>query len=319
MLACGLRISTVLAAAMAACLMQGTLSHAQTVRYVSSHGNNANKCTRDAPCRTLQRAINRSPVGGEVQVLDAGNYGNAVTINKSITISAIGVAATVGAVTVDADGPVVLRGLTLQGTGLGSVPGLNIIGATSVHVVGCRIERFGSGGITIGVNDASIFVSDTIVRANSLHGLAVAIGSSGQRVTIDNTRIEFNSLSGIVISGGAQVAISRVAVSGNGVNGIGMTLGRVTVVASTIAHNGGRGFQVNNASTDLTVESSVVRGNFQQGLLVGSGVARISNSVVTNNSTGLHRTGGTLFSRGNNVVSGNATDTSGVITALGGV
>jgi hypothetical protein len=69
----------------------------------------------------------------------------------------------------------------------------------------------------------------------------------------------------------------------------------------------------------LTVDSSVVGGNGLNGLVVVSGVARVSNSTFTNNETGLRRTSGTLFSRGNNTVHGNGTNTVGTITALGGI
>lgn len=43
--------------------------NAQT--FVSGHGDNANSCKADAPCRTFARAHNTTSPGGEIVVLDA--------------------------------------------------------------------------------------------------------------------------------------------------------------------------------------------------------------------------------------------------------
>jgi hypothetical protein len=193
MFPCRFRTSVVFAVAVAALLSLGAAARAQTVLFVSTQGDNANNCTRNAPCRTLQRAINRSSDGGEVQVLDSGAYGNAVNIKKSITISAVGVAATVGAVTIDKAGAtVVLRGLTLQGTGLGNVRGLELLSAAAVHVIGCQIERFGQAAISIIASNVKVFMSDTAVRDNASTGLVLWGNSSGARLAIDNSRFENN-------------------------------------------------------------------------------------------------------------------------------
>ena len=77
-----------------------TAVQAQTVRYVASNGLNSNDCTREAPCRPLQRGIKKTPDGGEIQILDSGTYGNAVRIDRSITVSAVGVSATVGTIVI---------------------------------------------------------------------------------------------------------------------------------------------------------------------------------------------------------------------------
>jgi hypothetical protein len=63
---------------------------ADKVRYVSVTGSDANKCTLAAPCRNLGRGINRTPVDGELRVLDSGDYGTNAKINKSMTLSGNG-------------------------------------------------------------------------------------------------------------------------------------------------------------------------------------------------------------------------------------
>jgi hypothetical protein len=70
----------------------------------------------------------------------------------------------------------------------------------------------------------------------------------------------------------------------------------------------------------MTLEQSVARGNARYGLNVSqnSGTAVVSGSTFTNNGTGIFQRFGTIFTRGNNTVSGNATDVSGTLMPLGG-
>ena len=68
----------------------GSLAHAQATRtWVSGVGDDANPCSRTAPCKTFAGAISKTAAGGEINVLDPGGFG-AVTITKSITISSRG-------------------------------------------------------------------------------------------------------------------------------------------------------------------------------------------------------------------------------------
>src|SRR5215813_13862310 len=60
---------------------------AQATRtWVSGVGDDANPCSRTAPCKTFPGAISKTATGGEINCLDPGGFG-AVTITKSITIS----------------------------------------------------------------------------------------------------------------------------------------------------------------------------------------------------------------------------------------
>src|SRR5438093_5866225 len=63
-----------------------SLAQAQATRtWVSGVGDDANPCSRTAPCKTFAGAISKTAAGGEINVLDPGGFG-AVTITKSITI-----------------------------------------------------------------------------------------------------------------------------------------------------------------------------------------------------------------------------------------
>src|ERR1700760_3427083 len=61
-------------------------AHAQATRtFVAGVGNDADPCSRTAPCKTFAGAISKTAVNGIINCIDNGAYG-AVTIVKSITI-----------------------------------------------------------------------------------------------------------------------------------------------------------------------------------------------------------------------------------------
>src|SRR5207302_10919409 len=61
-------------------------AHAQATRtWVSGVGDDANPCSRTAPCKTWAGAISKTSTNGEIDALDPGGFG-AVTITKGITI-----------------------------------------------------------------------------------------------------------------------------------------------------------------------------------------------------------------------------------------
>lgn len=99
-----------------------TPASAQATRtWVSGVGDDANPCSRTAPCKTFAGAISKTAVSGEINCLDPGGFG-AVTIIKSITIDCVytegGVlsAGTNGVVVNAPAGSVVhLRGLDIDG------------------------------------------------------------------------------------------------------------------------------------------------------------------------------------------------------------
>src|SRR5438105_11172017 len=62
------------------------VANAQATRtWVSGVGDDANPCSRTAPCKTFAGAISKTAAGGEIDCLDPGGFG-AVTITKALTI-----------------------------------------------------------------------------------------------------------------------------------------------------------------------------------------------------------------------------------------
>src|ERR1044072_4403442 len=61
-------------------------AHAQTTRtWVSGVGNDADPCSRTAPCKTFAGAISKTATNGIINSIDHGGYG-AETITRSMTI-----------------------------------------------------------------------------------------------------------------------------------------------------------------------------------------------------------------------------------------
>ena len=74
------------AAILAPVLLAPPASAQATRTWVSGVGDDANPCSRTAPCKTFAGSISKTAAGGEINCLDPGGFG-ALTITKSITIS----------------------------------------------------------------------------------------------------------------------------------------------------------------------------------------------------------------------------------------
>src|ERR1700682_928414 len=116
-----LRLSVL--AAMAVLAMQGTAFAQATRTWISGVGDDANPCSRTAPCKTWAGAISKTAPSGEIDALDPGGFG-AVTITKAMTLPADGalastlVSGTNGiTISAGANDEVTIRGIAVQGVG----------------------------------------------------------------------------------------------------------------------------------------------------------------------------------------------------------
>lgn len=256
-----------------------------TRTWVSGVGDDANPCSRTAPCKTFAGAISKTATSGEIDALDPGGYG-AVTITKSMTIDGGGTLASIlnsGTsaliVNIPADAPrrtVTLRNLTLNGAASSNSKGVNItaIGAANIRLENLRI--FGNAG-------CGVCVSTT--------------GAPGTRVTIDNSVIHDNAAEGVLI---------------NPATTIGMNENRVTITNSKIFGNTGAGVRVATATaTKAFVFNSQISDNGAAGLLADGASAkfRVSNNDITGNGFGFQTlNSGEILSFGNNRIRGNTVD-----------
>jgi hypothetical protein len=291
-----------------ATLIASTAAHANDVRYVGFGGDDANPCTRLAPCLTLQRGLDATPAGGEVQILTAGEYAPA-TITKSITISAEGVSATTQGFKIDGvDVVVTLRGLLIDGaaTGPDFRIGVDVRSAKAVHIVRCEIKQFRFYGIRHAkIGDQAtgdLYLVDTIIRDIS-NGTGIYARVTKGSVIIDNSRLLSNSEA--LNIGVADVSITRSLLSGN--RGAGQIRGARVHIGSTTSTSNGTGYSFRGGR--LTLESSSAAHN-SVGIVVGNRSTRMSNATITDNLVGI-RNDTTALTRRNSTISGNKTDLVG--------
>ena len=161
---------------------------AQATRtWISGVGDDANPCSRTAPCKTFAGAISKTAAGGEIDNLDTGGFG-ALTITKAITldggggqVASILVAGTNG-ITVAAGltDVVTIRNISFQGLAGTASPGVNGIqlnSAGALHIEHCAIMGFGSNGIAITPTSmpaagTQVFIEDTLSQNNGAAGSA---------------------------------------------------------------------------------------------------------------------------------------------------
>src|SRR3954454_23782265 len=142
-----------IAAGFVAPLLASAPASAQATRtWVSGVGDDANPCSRTAPCKTFAGAISKTAAGGEMNCLDPGGFGGvttikAMTFNCGYTLGSILVAGVPG-ITVNAgvNDRVSIRGIQLTGinqTATAGTIGIRILAASTVSIEGSVISNFG--------------------------------------------------------------------------------------------------------------------------------------------------------------------------------
>jgi hypothetical protein len=210
-------LSTILGAALTV-LLSGAPASAQATRtWVSGVGDDANPCSRTAPCKTFAGAISKTTAGGEINVIDPGGFG-ALTITKSITIRAdhveagVLVAGTNGIVV--AAGPtdkVILEGLDFQGLGSG-INGVNFTSGLVLIIDRCNIQGFNSSGVNVASSTAGAraVIKNSTIYFNGVSGTAntggVTVQGSSAIAEIVDTLIQNNQNYGVQVTGAANFA-----------------------------------------------------------------------------------------------------------------
>ncbi len=165
---------------------------------MSGVGDDANPCSRTAPCKTFAGAISKTNAGGAISVLDPGGYG-AVTITKSITIQGSPEVASILATGINgivvntaASDTVNLIGLGIEGAGSGT-NGIRIVGSGKITVSGCVIDNFTGLGIDAqGSGDVRLMVRDSLITGNAGGGMRVQASGGVYGVFISGTTFDLN-------------------------------------------------------------------------------------------------------------------------------
>jgi len=209
------------------CLGSGTASAQATRSWVSGVGDDANPCSRTAPCKTWAGAISKTAAAGEIDCLDPGGFG-AVTITISITLSCqsgIGgvlVAGTNGiTVNLSAGGYVTLKGLDINGLGPtgGALAGVKMAGGGSLTIEDCIIYGFqgvGSGyGVYVnGTNNANVLIENTRINNNLIGVYVLPQGGGVNSVIIERSVVESNPTANLSVGTGGTAVISQSTFTG---------------------------------------------------------------------------------------------------------
>lgn len=284
---------------LAVCLIFSNIAQAQATRtWVSGVGDDANPCSRTAPCKTFAGAISKTAPCGEISVLDPGGFG-AVTITKSITINGDGtlagiLSATVNAIIVNAgvNDVVVIRSISINGACSG-INGIRYLGGRSLRVENCTIT---------GVTTHGIDVSHTTTDATKPGELTVEncsftnIGSVGIRIARNAGQADPS----------AMINNTRITRAGFGVDVL--NAGTATVSNSVISHVANQAVVSENTSI-MNVAGTVLFKNGKGAEALGTSTLNIANCDIYGNATGVSVVAGATGNRfGNSRIFQNTTN-----------
>jgi len=283
-----------------------SLASAQATRtWVSGVGDDANPCSRTAPCKTFAGAISKTAAGGIIDCLDPGGFG-AVTITKSIQIDCdagpggVLVAGTNGIIISGVGINVELRSLNIDGLGqpgsnsTAGINGVQILQANAVHLVDMNIEGFSASCVNVNVTaTVNLSMQNVNMHECGAAGVQTNAAAGGPAVGADLDRVSvWGSTNGVNAQNGTRMQIhnstffnNTVGINQSGLNGTGSV---VTVFQSSF--------------TDGTALQSITNAS------IGA-----ASCLFSNNGTVFFQNGGLITSTGDNVLNGNgATGNLGV-------
>jgi hypothetical protein len=276
--------------------------------FISPTGNDANPCNLAAPCRFLQAALAQTAPGGEIAILGTAGYNNGATVTITQSVSIVNPGAfeaglfvlsggTGIVVSAGANDAVSLRGLTIEGGGVGAT-GIQFNSGKSLTIENSAIRHLTGNGINFLPNaNSALSVSNTVVADNGSRGINVAPSGSGTVTAVFN-RVQVNNSGdhGLLLDGSGSTGTLSGA-----------------VYDSIAAGNANAGFydfsDVSKATTTLMVFQSVSTNN-GFGLYGGTNaILRVSLSAITGNINGyVTGIGGGVISAGDNTIEANGTN-----------
>jgi hypothetical protein len=287
-----------------------SIANAQATRtWVSGVGDDANPCSRTAPCKTFAGAISKTAAAGEISVLDPGGFG-AVTITKAITLNGDGTlaailnAGTTGViVNAGANDVVYLRNISINGAGSG-LNGIRWLAGKALHVENCNI--YGQGNNTAGnghgifvnlsATAGNLFVKDTNIKTCAVDGIAVQTSTGFVAGFLDRVRIE-GLPTGLLIGNNAFVSVRDSMIN------LSTSIG-VSITGSGTPTGSFDNVMINNNPTAINVGAS--------------GLMNLSSCTLESNTTAIVSAApqANLRSSGNNRLLGNTSDGAAMTVVL---
>lgn len=253
--------------------LAASLVHAAPQTWMSGIGDDANPCTRGAPCLTIAGTLINTFANGQISAIDPGDFllETPATITSGVSIDCTAIPAELimdipgTAITINA-GPsdvVVLRHLFLNGAGIGT-GGIQFNSGKQLIIEDCEFIDFAGPAITVNLSNAG----NVVVRNTSISNVTI----------------------GIVVNGTAspiQVSLENVSIQET-TNAIDSIVGATEITQSCIVQN-------------------------TTGIVGNGGVVSCSNSLVASNTTAIQALMGATVEISNNDFYDNTTtlDTSG--------
>jgi hypothetical protein len=281
----------------AATMFYAAPAQAQATRtWISGVGDDANPCSRTAPCKTFAGAISKTAASGEIDCLDPGGFG-AVTVTKSITLDCGGgvggevgsiLASGTNGITINAASAFVkVRNMTINCGGLPGNAFTCLSGIKLINGSGLIVEHvgiFGAGQPSgTGTYAAVDFEPSAAAKLNMLDvecqygqgdGVLIKPQAGGSATaTLDRVSCMQNAGSGVRVdntnlpaAAGSNVTLFDSNMSGNS-NGVlaytpaSAATVTIYVTTSVIAENTGLGLLANGPTSIISVGTSTVTGN----------------------------------------------------------
>ncbi|MBV9221557.1 MAG: right-handed parallel beta-helix repeat-containing protein [Methylobacteriaceae bacterium] len=311
----------IVAGALLAVLAHPGGAYAQATRtWVSGVGDDANPCSRTAPCKTFAGAISKTATFGEIDCLDPGGFG-AITITKSITLDCTGtfgsvlVSGTNGIVVslANATDVVTIRGLSINGLTTG-LSGIRFIGNGTLNVDHVDIFAFTQAGVDFEPTaNAELYVSDTFIHDN------ITSASTPTAVLVKATAGTVSKATLIRVN--AQNNFFGLKADGSGASGGVINM---TITDSKSTENASNGIvgttPAGGAAIVMLCDHDTPSHNLGFGVIADGPLTtiRIGNMTIGGNATGVGTSnGGTLQSYKTNEINGNSNDgTAGGLPAV---
>ncbi len=295
-----LRITSNLLALAVLALGFTSMANAQATRtWVSGVGDDANPCSRTAPCKTFAGAISKTASGGEIDCLDPGGFGT-LTITKAITIdcdSGAGGVLSSGTFGITINAPttdvVIIRNLQVSGAGvtLGTT-GINVIAAKAVFLEDVWVQQYSGAGVNVGINqsaDIQVMLQDCNIAQTAV-GVQVANAGTGHaNVTIHDTRIQNSSSNAVGAGNGSIILVKDSQIQGSPIG----------VIESGLGGQGATVTVSNSSFQNITGNALQATG--------GGAILSFANAFINVGGVAFFLGGGSIFTGGDNFIAGGGT------------
>lgn len=270
-------------------------AQAQATRtWVSGVGDDANPCSRTAPCKTYAGAISKTAAGGEISTLDPGGFGGltitkAITINGDGTLAGILVGGTNGIIVNAGVNDVVrLRNLSINGVSA-ALDGIRFLAGKMLEIDKVTIAGFTSDGIEVN-GGSNLLIKDSsitnITNNDPSTGNGVNIqGSAAVSATLENVLIEKTNTA---VNSNNSLAVTMVrnsVLSTNSAFGAHASAGNIGLSNSTLINNGVAA-QAETGTTMWLIDNDLFKNTTTFGCGAGTLRTNSNNHVGGNNSPG---------------------------------